>query len=356
MSISPEPGRVIRWGILGAGGIAATVGADIASTPGNEIVAVGARDGARAAAFAQRFGIPRSYGSYRELVADDDVDVVYIATTHAQHHEQALLALNAGKPVLVEKSFTLNARQARDVVDTARRNRLFCMEGMWMRLNPLIREAHADRGIRPDRRGGQRARRSLAALRVRPVASPLRPRRRRRRAARPRRLSGNVRLAVPRPARQRADHRIPVAHRLRPDRRAAVGLPRRAVRAGIGHRARPESAHRRRRRNGRLGPDRRASTPGPVHHRARRRRRAGDAPDRQGNGFGPEVTEVGRCLRAGVWRARSSHSTKPWRCSRCSTACARSSACVTRPIRRADRCISPTAASRNSPSAGARSR
>ena len=141
MSTSPEPTRAIRWGILGAGGIAATVGADIASTPGNEIVAVGARDGARSAAFAGRFGIPRSYGSYRELVADDDVDVVYIATTHAQHHEQALLALDAGKPVLVEKSFTLNARQARDVVDTARRNRLFCMEGMWMKLNPLIRKA-----------------------------------------------------------------------------------------------------------------------------------------------------------------------------------------------------------------------
>ena len=236
MSISPEPGRVIRWGILGAGGIAATVGADIASTPGNEIVAVGARDGARAAAFAQRFGIPRSYGSYRELVADDDVDVVYIATTHAQHHEQALLALNAGKPVLVEKSFTLNARQARDVVDTARRNRLFCMEGMWMQLNPLIREAMQ---IVASGRIGEvveRARRSLAALRIRPVASPLRPRRRRRRAARPRRLSGNVRLAVPRPARQRAGHRIPVAHRLGRDRGDAMALPRRTVRAGIGHR------------------------------------------------------------------------------------------------------------------------
>ena len=133
--------REIRWGILGAGGIAATVSADIAATDGNVLQAVGARDASRAAAFAERFGIARSYGSYAELVADADVDVVYIATTHGQHHEHALLALRSGKPVLVEKAFTLNARQAREVVDEARRRGLFCMEAMWMRLNPLIRAA-----------------------------------------------------------------------------------------------------------------------------------------------------------------------------------------------------------------------
>jgi predicted dehydrogenase len=133
--------QVIRWGILGAGEIAATVGADIAATDGNVLQAVGARDARRAAAFAERFRIPRSYGSYAELVADTDVDVIYIATTHGQHHEHALLALGAGKPVLVEKAFTLNARQAREVVDEARRRGLFCMEAMWMRLNPLIRAA-----------------------------------------------------------------------------------------------------------------------------------------------------------------------------------------------------------------------
>jgi predicted dehydrogenase len=129
---------VIRWGILGAGGIAHTVGPDIVATPGNEVAAVGARSAERAAALAAELGAPRSYGSYEELVADPNVDVVYIATTHAQHHEQALLALRAGKPILVEKAFTLNARQAREVVAEARQRRLFCMEGMWMRLNPLI--------------------------------------------------------------------------------------------------------------------------------------------------------------------------------------------------------------------------
>src|SRR6266704_33435 len=141
MPNSIEPGRAVRWGILGAGGIAATVGADIAATPGNEVVAVGSRDAARAAAFAGTLQIPRSYGSYADLVDDDDLDVIYVATTHGQHHEHALLALGAGKPVLVEKAFTLNARQAREVVAEARRRDLFCMEAMWMRLNPLIRTA-----------------------------------------------------------------------------------------------------------------------------------------------------------------------------------------------------------------------
>jgi predicted dehydrogenase len=132
--MNPDP---IRWGVIGAGGIAATVGADIAATPGNVLHAVAARDAARAEAFATRHGYARWYGSYAELVADRDVDVVYIATTHAQHRDHALLALRAGKPVLVEKAFTLNAAQAREVVAEARGRGLFCMEAMWMRVDPL---------------------------------------------------------------------------------------------------------------------------------------------------------------------------------------------------------------------------
>jgi predicted dehydrogenase len=131
----------LRWGILGAGGIAATFSADLAASPTNVLHAVGARDAGRAAAFAAAHGAQRSYGSYAELLADGDVDVVYIATTHAQHHEHALLTLRAGKPALVEKAFTLNAREAAEVVAEARARRLFCMEGMWMRFNPLIRRA-----------------------------------------------------------------------------------------------------------------------------------------------------------------------------------------------------------------------
>ena len=131
----------IRWGILGAGGIATVVGRDISLTPGNAVHAIGARDADRAAAYAAANGVPKSYGSYAELVADPDIDVVYVATTHGQHHDHALLALQAGKPVLVEKAFTLNARQAREVVAEARERQLFCMEAMWTRLNPLVMQA-----------------------------------------------------------------------------------------------------------------------------------------------------------------------------------------------------------------------
>jgi predicted dehydrogenase len=128
----------IRWGILGAGGIAALVGPEIAAEPGNEVAAAGARDLGRATSLANAVGAPRAYGSYAELVADPDLDVVYIATAQGQHHDHALLALRAGKAVLVEKPFSLNARQAREVIAQARRRQLFCMEGMWMRVNPLI--------------------------------------------------------------------------------------------------------------------------------------------------------------------------------------------------------------------------
>ncbi len=131
----------LRWGILGAGGIAATVGPQIAASPASQVVAVGARSVERAAALAAALGAPRSYGSYSELVADPDIDVIYVATTHAQHRAHALLALDAGKHVLVEKAFTLNAREAREIVSLARERRLFCMEGMWMRFNPLLRQA-----------------------------------------------------------------------------------------------------------------------------------------------------------------------------------------------------------------------
>ncbi|SDJ30864.1 Predicted dehydrogenase [Frankineae bacterium MT45] len=118
--------------------------ADLLALPGNEIVAVAARDAARAADFAAQFGVARSYGSYAELVADDEVDVVYVATTHGQHYEHALLCIHAGKSLLVEKAFTLNARQAREVVEAARRADVFCMEAMWLRFNPLLRiAAHA---------------------------------------------------------------------------------------------------------------------------------------------------------------------------------------------------------------------
>ncbi|KAB2341586.1 Gfo/Idh/MocA family protein [Actinomadura rudentiformis] len=134
---------VIRWGILGAGGIAGSVCHDIALSTGSVVTAVAARDAGRAEAFAARYGAARSYGSYAELLADDDVDVVYVATTHPYHREQALLAIQAGKAVLIEKPVCLNAADAREVFDAARAAGVFAMEAMWMRLNPLIRKAAA---------------------------------------------------------------------------------------------------------------------------------------------------------------------------------------------------------------------
>jgi len=132
--------RPIRWGFLGAGGIAASMAADLPHGA-NTLYAVAARDPRRAAAFAERFGASRSYGSYRTLVEDPDVDIVYIATTHPFHREQALMAIDARKPVLIEKPLALNAAHAREVLTAARDKGVFAMEAVWMRANPLILRA-----------------------------------------------------------------------------------------------------------------------------------------------------------------------------------------------------------------------
>ncbi|GAB3657395.1 Gfo/Idh/MocA family oxidoreductase [Actinocorallia lasiicapitis] len=129
----------VRWGIIGAGGIADAVCADVALSAGSVVGAVAARDPERAARFAARHGAARSYGNYTELVHDPDVDLVYIATTHPHHRDQALLAIEAGKPVLIEKPVCLNAADTRTVLDAAKQAGVFAMEAMWIRLNPLVR-------------------------------------------------------------------------------------------------------------------------------------------------------------------------------------------------------------------------
>src|SRR5579864_3269903 len=134
-------GRPIRWGILGAGGIADTVSGDINLTPGNVVTAVAARDADRAASFAARHAAARSYGDYAALVNDDEVDVVYVTTTHPHHRAHALMAIDAGKAVLIEKPVCLNAADARDVFAAATRADVFAAEAMWTRTNPLIRTA-----------------------------------------------------------------------------------------------------------------------------------------------------------------------------------------------------------------------
>jgi predicted dehydrogenase len=128
----------LRWGLIGTGWIADSFAADLACTDSGRAVAVGSRRLETANRFADRFDIPNRHASYEALVADPDVDVVYVATPHPMHHPDTLLALGAGKPVLVEKPFTMNAAEARELVAAARAAKLFCMEAMWTRFLPHI--------------------------------------------------------------------------------------------------------------------------------------------------------------------------------------------------------------------------
>ncbi|MER5950712.1 Gfo/Idh/MocA family oxidoreductase [Streptomyces sp. NPDC001904] len=136
-------GERVRWGILATGGIAASFTADLLDLPDAEVVAVGSRSDASAKAFAERFGIPRAYGDWASLAADPEVDVVYVATPHSAHRQAAGLCLEAGKPVLCEKAFALNAREAEELVSLARSRGLFLMEAMWMYCHPLVRRLKA---------------------------------------------------------------------------------------------------------------------------------------------------------------------------------------------------------------------
>lgn len=128
-----------RWGILATGNIATTFVNDLRLLPDAEVVAVGSRAAGTAQTFAERHGIDRAYGSWADLAADPDVEVVYVATPHAAHFDAAMTCLTAGKAVLVEKPITLDRAAARKLVDTAQARGLFLMEAMWMRCNPAVR-------------------------------------------------------------------------------------------------------------------------------------------------------------------------------------------------------------------------
>jgi predicted dehydrogenase len=132
----------VRWGIVGPGGIAAQFAKDLPLVAGAELAAVGSRSAETAAAFAERYGFARAHGSYADLAADPEVDVVYIATPHAQHFDAALRCIEAGKAVLVEKPITLDLAAAARLVQAARTNNVFLMEAMWMRFNPAVRKIH----------------------------------------------------------------------------------------------------------------------------------------------------------------------------------------------------------------------
>jgi predicted dehydrogenase len=135
---STEVARVstVRWGVIGTGKIASTFVRDLGLLPDASVVAVGSRRQETATEFAREHGVERAHPTYGALVDDPEVDVVYVATPHSGHHDAAMLAIEAGKAVLVEKPFTLNAAEAADLVAAARSNGVFLMEAMWTRFLP----------------------------------------------------------------------------------------------------------------------------------------------------------------------------------------------------------------------------
>ena len=131
----------VRWGILGPGAIANAFADGLKAVPGAELLACASRDPDRAKAFADRHGIPRRHAGYDALAADPDVDAVYVATPHPFHAAHAMMCLDAGKAVLGEKPFALNAREAEAMAACARKRGVFLMEAMWTRFLPHITEA-----------------------------------------------------------------------------------------------------------------------------------------------------------------------------------------------------------------------
>lgn len=138
-----------RWGIAATGGVAVRFAESMRAIGRGTVVAVGSRSEARAREFADRFEIPHAHGSYEALVADPDVDVVYVGTPQHRHAADAVLALRHGKHVLCEKPFALNAREANEIARVAAEQDRFVMEAMWTRFLPsylaMMEAIHAGR-------------------------------------------------------------------------------------------------------------------------------------------------------------------------------------------------------------------
>lgn len=132
--------QIIRWGILGCGKIANKFANDLKLVEDATLAAVASRDEERARAFAEQYKAARYHTSYEALVNDSEVDVIYIATPHGMHHEHALLCLNHGKAVLCEKAFALNSKQAAEMIDLARKQKVFIMEAFWTKFLPQYKK------------------------------------------------------------------------------------------------------------------------------------------------------------------------------------------------------------------------
>lgn len=127
----------IRWGIMGTGAIAGSFATGLQSLDDATLAAVGSRSAAKGADFAARFDHPRIHASYEALANDPEIDIIYVATPHPMHYPAVKLCLEAGKPVLCEKPFTVNAAEAARLIELARDRKLFLMEAMWNRFLPL---------------------------------------------------------------------------------------------------------------------------------------------------------------------------------------------------------------------------
>jgi predicted dehydrogenase len=133
--------KTTRWGIVGTGTVAALFAEGLVDAEGAKLAVVASRSRERADAFAAAFGAERAYGgenAYESLARDPSVELVYVATPNSEHRAHALMLLEAGKGVLCEKPFAMNAAEARDIAAAARNKRVFCMEAMWMRFVPAV--------------------------------------------------------------------------------------------------------------------------------------------------------------------------------------------------------------------------
>ena len=128
----------MRVGIIGTGWIAEKAAITLNGMDNCEALAVGSRSQEKAEAFASKWGIAKAHGSYRELIDDPDVDLVYVGTPHSHHFDVTKEALLAGKPCLVEKAFMANYRQAEEIVDLARERKVFLAEAIWTRYQPVV--------------------------------------------------------------------------------------------------------------------------------------------------------------------------------------------------------------------------
>lgn len=139
----------MKFAILGAGNIAQTMASTISKMTGIESYAVASRDLDKATEFATKNGFEKAYGSYEELVQDDEVELVYIATPHSHHYAHAKLCIEHGKPVLCEKAFTANAKQAKEILSLAKEKKVFITEAIWTRYMPSRERIQAviDSGI-----------------------------------------------------------------------------------------------------------------------------------------------------------------------------------------------------------------